>query len=99
MLLAYHNNDNKYQAAIVHRDQFSTRFDVGVPLDASEPNRNDRVMILYNDPKSLPDDEALQQQVMGNGDMPMINDLDEATKNCDVVDIVLMQIKTKKQCR
>ena len=42
----------------VDRDAFATRFDVGVPLDETTKDRNDRVMILYNDAESLPNDEA-----------------------------------------
>lgn len=79
------------------RNKFADRFDVGVPLDASNVD-NDKVMILYNDKMALPDNKALVDKLVGNGEMPVM-DIEEATKNCDVLDLVLVQSKTKKQCR
>jgi hypothetical protein len=80
----------------VDRDEFSTKFDVGVPMDQSSP-LNSRVMILYNDKLALPDDQHLGEKLLGGGELPLM-DIDEATKNCDVLDIVLVQSKTKQQC-
>ena len=78
------------------RNQFATKYDVGVPLDASN-NENDKVLILYNDGGSLPDDKKLADKIVGDGEIPLL-DLDDATKNCDVLDVVLVQSRTKKQC-
>lgn len=82
----------------VDRDSFATRFDVGVPLDESTKDRNDRVMILYNDAGALPNDETVARQSGANGEIPLIDDVEKATENCDVLDLVLMQQKTKRQC-
>ncbi|CAB9514754.1 Nucleotide-diphospho-sugar transferase [Seminavis robusta] len=79
------------------RDKFNTRFDVGVPLDPSSRN-NDKVVLLYNDPQSLPDDPSLVDRIIGGGDPPEIADIEQATKNCDVLDLILVQPKTKRQC-
>lgn len=80
----------------VDRTQFSQRFDVGVPMDP--PNgENNKVLILYNGKDALPDSTFLQEQIKGNGDIPNLG-IEDATKNCDVLDLVLVQSKTKKQC-
>lgn len=83
----------------MNRDDFATRYDVGVPLDPSTPRRNDRVMIMYNDPGSLPNDEKVVREIVGNGEIPLIDDIEKATENCDVLDLVLVQQKTKRQCK
>ena len=80
------------------RDAFATRYDVGVPLDESTTDRNDRVMILYNDPGALPNDETVARQIGANGEIPLIDDVEKATENCDVLDLVLIQQKTQRQC-
>jgi hypothetical protein len=55
-------------------------------------------MILYNDALAMPDDITLKEQIMGNGEPPLV-DIEEATKNCDVLDLILVQPKTKRQCK
>ena len=55
-------------------------------------------MILYNDKLALPNHTALREQLMGNGEPPLL-DIETATKNCDVLDLVLVQQKTKRQCK
>lgn len=80
----------------VDRDEFASRFDVGVPLDASN-NKNDRVVLLYNHKDSLPNGKALAEKVKGNEDIPLL-DIPEATENCDILNLVLIQTNAKRQC-
>ena len=56
-------------------------------------------MIMYNDPGSLPNDEKVVREIVGNGEIPLIDDIEKATENCDVLDLVLVQQKTKRQCK
>jgi len=83
--------------AQVDRETFAKRFDVGVPLDKSE-HGNDRLLILYNDPMGLPNDEDLARAIGGSGEVPLIENIEQATENCDVLDLTLIQSKTKRQC-
>ena len=79
----------------VDRQEFVTRFDVGVPLD--QPSKtNDRIVIMYNMDDALPRTAA--QAAAGNGEMPLL-DVNDATANCDIVNMVLVQKRSKRQCK
>ena len=81
----------------VERETFVSRFDVGVPLD-SISKTNDRVVIMYNMDDALPSNKQMAEQASGNGDMPFLN-VDDATENCDVMNMVLVQKRAKRQCK
>lgn len=75
----------------------NAKVDVGVPLDQST-SKNDNVIILYNDKHSLPDDAELKRKITSNGEIPLL-DTEKSTQNCDVLNLVLMQQRTKRQCK
>ena len=47
--------------ALVDRNEFAKRFDMGVPLDASLPH-NDKVLLIYQRPYSLPENKLAAEQ-------------------------------------
>jgi len=70
----------------VDRDDFATTFDSGVPLDETTKG-NDRVLILYSDPKAFPtkkNEEGLLSAV-------------DATSNCKNLHVVLTHDR-QEQC-
>ena len=77
--------------ARVNRDQFTKRFDIGVPLDATKPGNED-VLILYSDEKSFPDGYASRSE-----EMPKLT-AKTATKHCNTLKVVLTQPHQTKQC-
>ena len=64
-------------------------FDMGVPLDASKSD-NKQVVLLYNSKNAFPDKDDTAGQLS----------VDDATKNCDQLHVVLTQPEPnkRKQC-
>eukprot|EP00536_Pseudo-nitzschia_multiseries_P017189 jgi/Psemu1/224048/e_gw1.1420.3.1 len=78
----------------VARDDFIDKFEaLGVPFEISEKKDNDRVMILYSDSSAFPDAEAI---VKGKKDVFL--SVDDATKNCHNLHVVLTNYHRKNQC-
>lgn len=68
----------------IDRDEFAKFFDLGVPLDPSS-KENQRVLLLHNK-ASMPSQTS------------EILTVEEATKNCDFLNIVLTDHGRRKQC-
>jgi len=84
--------------ALLPRESFTSRFDVGVPLDKANPS-NDQVLLLYNHEEALPtSDTQINQQAKSNMQIPQIDNIDTATENCDSVNLILAQENDKRQC-
>ena len=83
--------------ALVDRNEFAKRFDMGVPLDASLPH-NDKVLLIYQRPYSLPKNKLAAEQATASGNVPLLS-VNDATENCDFLNIVLSEAKTNRaQC-
>ena len=81
----------------VQRDEFATKFDMGVPLDTSGP-KNDEVVILYSSEKALPNDPYASKEATSQTAMPLLSAAD-ATENCDFLNVVLTDHSGgRKQC-
>jgi hypothetical protein len=70
--------------AHVNKEAFTSKFDLGVPLDLPKPGIED-VLVIYNRDKAMPN--KLQQR----GSMSSIElvTADEAVENCDYMNVVL----------
>lgn len=66
------------------RDEFIKEFDIGVPWDETERGSSE-VLLFYSSEWSQPDN-------------PKPKSIQEATKNCDILKVVLTQKKQKDQC-
>ncbi|VEU34026.1 unnamed protein product [Pseudo-nitzschia multistriata] len=91
----------------VDRDEFVARFDsLGVPFDTSEQKSNDRVAIVYGDTSALPEREAVvegSKKLGGFGREPnekrgVLLSVDDATKNCNNLHVVLTNFDRRKEC-
>ena len=83
--------------ALVDRNEFAKRFDMGVPLDASHPH-NDQVLLIYQRPYSLPQNILAAGQATASGNIPLLS-VNDATENCDFLNIVLSEAKSNRaQC-
>lgn len=97
----------------VDRDEFIQTFEsLGVPFDPSEPRDNDRVMILYGDPSAYPDRESILQSnstyfendsgisdpVHPHRSVDVILSVEDATKNCNNLHVVLTDHDRPHQC-
>lgn len=84
--------------AVLPREEFAKKFDVGVPLDI--PNaRNEQVVLLYSGKDSLPTSDAEKTlQATSNSQIPLMDSVDVATENCDMVNLILAQPNDKRQC-
>jgi hypothetical protein len=71
--------------ALVDRDEFTSRFDTGVPLDPSMPG-NDQVVILYSHDQAIPSATSNTSNV------------DDATQNCENLHVILTHPSRKGQC-
>ncbi|CAB9514757.1 Nucleotide-diphospho-sugar transferase [Seminavis robusta] len=80
----------------IPRDEFNSRFDVGVPLDPST-KFNDKVLLLYSDSKSLPSDPQAKEAARRSGDIPTLG-VFRAVHNCDFLNVVFLQPARQKQC-
>lgn len=84
--------------AMLPREAFAKRFDVGVPLDKMKP-QNDQVVLLYAHETALPTSDAEKSlQAQSNSKIPLIEDIDVATENCDMVNLILAQPGDRRQC-
>ena len=80
----------------VNRDQFATKFDMGVPLDKSSKGNQD-VLILYggNAGPQNPFDNASAKDT---GEVPLLDSVDQAVENCDHLHVILTATDRAKQC-
>jgi len=78
----------------VDRDDFSAHFDIGVPIDESGWG-NDLVVMLYSDPTALPSEDA-KYISYPRGAMGL--SVEDATKNCRNLHVVLDAVSRKQQC-
>ena len=75
----------------VDREAFATRFDMGVPLDESKTG-NEKVILLYSHAQALPSLDS------DNRTFHYQTEIDEATKNCENLHVVLTHTNRKRQC-
>lgn len=78
----------------VDRDEFGAHFDTGVPLDPSGW-ANDQVLMLYSDETALPPKDVVHK-TYSDGSTGL--SVEDATKNCRNLHIVLDAEGRKKQC-
>jgi len=79
---------------LVPRADFTSKFDMGVPLQQTKPG-NDKVLILYSKDAQPTNDYSTTQQ----GDVPLIADSNEATANCDFLNVILTDVgQGRRQC-
>ena len=81
----------------VDRDEFTKTFDLGVPLDNSDP-RNKEVLLLYANEDSMPSDPFQKSEAKSQTAIPKVT-AEEATQNCNSLHIVLQDHSgRRKQC-
>ncbi|CAB9502203.1 Nucleotide-diphospho-sugar transferase [Seminavis robusta] len=82
--------------ALVPRAGFMERFEeMGFPLD--EPNRhNNQVLLLYSHDEALP--PKSRTAAKSNTHIPVLENVSDATENCDTLNIILSQPGDKQQC-
>lgn len=68
--------------SFVDRDDFNSKFDLGVPYDPSD-SRNRQLLILHGHKRA-----RLSNFTSREGPLPLLS-IEEATKNCDYVNVVL----------
>lgn len=83
--------------ALVHRDNFTDRFDMGVPLDPNSMH-NEKVLLLYSNKNALPSIKARAHEARSNQAIPTMRNLEKATENCDTLNVILTQPNDKRQC-
>lgn len=83
-------------AAVVGRDEFTQKFDIGVPWDDSD-RTNQQVMILYNHEKSLPNGTATPMKTSSISALPYYS-VEDATSNCETMKVVLQRTGQKNMC-
>jgi Nucleotide-diphospho-sugar transferase len=80
----------------VQRDDFAKRFDTGVPLQTTYPG-NEEVLIIYSHVDAQP--SLMAKQTQSQGDVPLLTSVEEATANCDFVNVVLTNVDNgRRQC-
>ena len=79
------------------RDDFIDKLDYGVPPE--ETTRwNAEVLFIYNQEGAFPSDERKAYGVRyDNRTIPLIS-FDEATENCEVVNVVTSKLENRAQC-
>lgn len=80
----------------VNRDEFAKRFDTGVPLDESKADSNNEVLIIYQNARALPKNALLAKEASSLTEPPLLQ-VDDATENCDVVAVALLDHSRKHQ--
>jgi len=89
------------------RDEFIEKFEaLGVPFEETERKTNDRVMIVYTDSSAFPDVEAIMKsgklandnEGFPNEKKDVVLSVDDATKNCNNLHVVLTNYDRKYQC-
>lgn len=85
--------------AVLPREEFAKKFDVGVPLDKMNAH-NDQVILLYSGKDSLPTSDAdlTLKAASSNTQIPLMDNIETATENCDMVNLILAQPNDKRQC-
>lgn len=82
-------------SAQIPRDDFTTRFNLGVPLDPSD-SRNNKVLLLYNDEKAIPTN--IRSAAMSQTSMPELS-AENATARCNFLHIILQDHSgARRQC-
>jgi len=84
-------------AGRVNRNDFVQSYDVGVPLDPSTDGNND-VLLLYSSPGSLPPKTAAMAASSTSSSIPLYDSVQEATKNCDTLKLILTQPNKHREC-
>jgi len=84
--------------AAVDRMEFAKKFDVGVPLQENSKT-NEQVLLLYSHKNAVPTSDPFKAaEAKSNTRIPFIEDIDVATENCDILNIILTQPDEKQQC-
>jgi hypothetical protein len=84
--------------ASVDRTAFAKHFDVGVPLDQDSPT-NAEVLLMYSHPDAAPvSDPFKTAESLSNTRIPHYDDIEVATENCDLLNLILAQPNDKRQC-
>jgi hypothetical protein len=84
--------------AAVDRQEFAQRFDMGIPLDKSEA-KNNQVLLFYSNEKALPTSDPLKaEEAKSYTGIPYMDDIDVATENCEILNVILAQPNDKQQC-
>jgi hypothetical protein len=79
----------------ISKNDFASRFEMGVPLDESKPGDED-VLLLYSSTRALP--LRYNKEVTSlNTPIPLM-DVEDATHNCDEMHIILTDHSRRKQC-
>jgi hypothetical protein len=80
----------------VDRDEFAGKFDMGVPLGKSTPN-NKQVLILHGRQDAMPM-PTVQNESSNDDGTPLLS-VDDATANCDYLNVVLTDdSSSRRQC-
>lgn len=84
--------------ASVDREEFVERFDMGIPLDKSEP-KNKQVLLFYSSEKAMPTTDPFKaDEAKANTEIPYIDDVEQAVENCDTLNVILTQPREWQQC-
>lgn len=79
----------------VSRDDFSNNFEMGISLE-DKSQTNEEVLILYSK-DAQPNKDINETQ--GQGNIPLIKNTEEATENCDYLNVILTNAQySKRQC-
>ena len=84
--------------AALDRMEFTKRFDVGVPIQ-QDSKGNENVLLLYSHERAIPTSDPFKAtEAKSNTKIPFIEDIDAATENCDILNLILTQPDEKQQC-
>ena len=84
--------------ASLNRAEFAKRFDIGVPIQ-QESRGNENVLLLYSHENAIPTSDPFKAaEAKSNTNVPFIEDIDVATENCDILNLILTQPDEKQQC-
>lgn len=75
--------------ALVNRDDFFEKFDVGVPKDDTKEG-NEEVLVFYGGEEALPKNHS--------SDSLALHSVDEATKHCNTMKVVFTQPRKQREC-
>jgi hypothetical protein len=88
----HHVGDLISGIGLVNRDEFASKFDMGVPLDPSTPE-NDHVVILYSHDEAVPSASTNTTTTTTT-----FHNVDYATQNCENLHVILTHPSRKRQC-
>lgn len=84
--------------AVLDRTEFTKRFDIGVPIQ-QDSKGNENVLLLYSHEKAIPESDPFKAaEAKSNTKIPFMEDIDIATENCDILNLILTQPDEKQQC-